>query len=256
MSWYKNLYETYNKIVFSAELTNGINKPLVPIYFILKNAKIKVVINEKSEFVNGEIINETIIIPSREEAEARTGSAEAFPLCDQLEFVAGINQNHLDQAKILNKDIKYDCNYFENYKKQLEEFYKKSLNENLKILLTYINKNILIDDLIINDIIKIEDICEEPKNNKGKYLGYIVRFVIQKNGENINLDEDLSIKQAWIDICSQSCVEDLCYDSGKIETYLKNYPKIRGGAKLISSNDNKNFVFRGRFHYRKRSIFS
>jgi CRISPR-associated protein Csd1 len=241
--WYQNLAETYDKMSLVTGVSGDCWKPLVPIYFIAKPAQIKIIIErsigednaEIAKFVSAELIQKDLktkqypimIIPSRGEAEARSGNAEAFPLNELLGWCHKLNKEE----------------YFDAYKKQLGNFKDNSNgNPNVAALYSYINGETLEDDLIFDaELFK-------NKNELKEHSKDFVRFVIRYNGIDTYLDKDRDIKTAWVNLMKpKNTAATLCYDLGYNDDLLTDYPKIQGNAKILSANDDRNFVFRGRF---------
>jgi len=156
----------------------------------------------------------------------------AFPLLDQVDYIVGDNSDK-----------------FELYKKQLSDFFDKSNhNEYIKILKKYVEKCELKADLLGSKG------CFDEEEKIREYNKTFIRFVVRIDGHDINLDEEPSIKLAWTKInspSSESKKNELHYDTGEFggkDDTLRDFPKLLGNAKLLSSNARiHDFVYSGRF---------
>jgi len=156
-----------------------------------------------------------------------------------------------------HKKAKYkDC--FEFYEKQLSGWAEFGNLKEINIVLQYIQKGSLIEDLLEKQIFSFKDnILSAGKDDPFSLT--IVWAVEISNDPHSDLWSKNSIKKQWIEYQeSQSGEEreqpELCYITGERDYAAKAYPKIEGNAKLVSANDTSGFTFLGRFLSDKQAV--
>lgn len=264
MSWIVKLYETYENC--SSQVSKQISEmvtPLLPISHTTQNAQIQVTVDEDGNFFHGEVVdkdNTVTIIPCTEDSSSRSGkSPVCHPLCDKLQYLAG------DYSKFGGE--KGD-NFYRDYITQLSEWCDSIYaNRKVKLILKYLKKGTLIEDLVRAKILycdefgKLMDKWQGDKDNKpsifkacpGNQRDAFVRFRIVIPGDMVpDLWKDRQVQDDYVQYyLHQLKEEDMCYATGKIiPTSEKHSSKIRNSAdkaKLISSNDTSGFTFKGRF---------
>ena len=258
MNWVRELVDLYDKNIDKVGIIEYRGKMpyvLLPLYHSTVTAQITVVINENGEFLNAcqvEKDDKFTIIPVTEKSGSRTKKEEPHPLCDNLKYLAG--------------DYKKFCNdsglCFELYINQLELWYKSDYcHPKVKAVYLYLKKETLIRDLVNEKVLKhnAEGLLDDKETIQGiQQTKAFVRFIVRQ--EKYQPDSEI-MDECWKDETLQKCYidyrqsedakKDMCYLSGNIEpiSYLHS-KKIRNegdSAKLISSNDDVNFTYRGRF---------
>ena len=237
MGWMRALAETYDNYYNGEPLNDA--SPLVQVGFVEKKIEICVRIDSKGEFHSAEILpnGKILNIPSSPAAEGRTGdSALPFPLNEQMQYVAG--------------DLSESSKYFDAYLSKLKSWCNRDdAPDELKLLLSYIEKRTLKSDLVINNFIKLDKNGVIPS----KYYKMIVDFLIQLPEEEKfeSLAKLDSIRKSWEKYLLSEMEESgvgLCYASGEKSPLLENHAKIEGNAKLISAKDGDMlFQYKGRF---------
>lgn len=251
MGLFQNLLETYDKcksvigiIQVDAEGNTNERKTLLPICHMTFKSEICVTIDEVGRLINvtRDSKETTIIIPCTESSAGRASGIAAHPLCDQLDYVGGMNIEKLGA-----------------YLSGLNSWTKN--NVLLNAVYSYVSKRTLITDVIDYSIFK------ESEYQTGRGEGYVrqldyekirkigVRFIVQTNGLYIKVWEDLELRDLWINhvlglVVSETNIFD--YLSGeKVSQIASQHPKninsYTGNAKLLSCNDTRGFTFRGRF---------
>jgi len=246
MGLFQNLLETYEKCSDAIGITpidadGNVNekKTLLPVFHTTFKSEICVTIDKSGKFIRATRDNKemTIIIPCTEKSVGRSSGIAAHPLCDQLDYVGGINKDKLD-----------------DYLSELGAW--KGDIEELNAIYTYISGRTIIQDLLNSGIFKEKEFS--PQKDKLDYeeirkIG--VRFSVVMDGDTINVWESKSLRDAWINHVKNTMVcEDRLFDyiSGKEVTQIaKQHPKnlnsLTANAKLLSCNDFSGFTFRGRF---------
>ncbi len=227
MGLFQKAVETYDAMVkdHAGDYKEGQKEPLAPIGHIIANAKIQITINQNGEFQAAIRNEDRIIIPATIESANRTSGIGAHPLC---ETIAYISPN--DQKK------------HQSYITQLSAWEESEFSHPmLKPILSYVNSGTIIDDLEEANLIKNEkDLVCWCVNGIGSESGNC-----WKNKNLMKAFQDYYIPQIEkkYDFCMISGGEKklLC------TTHIKGIVSHFGNAKLISSNDNKNYTYRGRF---------
>lgn len=248
---------------------------LLPISHTTVKAQVEIKIDSNGKFLRASKVEKedaTTIIPVTEESGSRTSSAVNHPLCDNLKYIAGDYGKYISVNKKSEKKKSKD--YAENYQAYLKDLrnWCSSPYSHPKAIavLRYLEKGTLISDLISSEVLMPDE--------KGKYSEKItiqgisqtdafVRFRVESvrscDPEQILSDSSGRFRpEVWLDHTLQQSYIDyyrsldhrmgLCYLTGEKTHISELHPKkIRNegdGAKLISSNDDKYFTFRGRFN--------
>ena len=283
MSWMQKLYRTYEYVQ-----EQGLNDEDLALPFHMSKAvHLKVILNDKAELVGAERfeVKKQVPIQVTEKSSKRAGSTIAsYALHDGLQYIAKTAGNYLTieyLSKVAEKDngkkwkeflagtdedkqkfadtekAKYkDC--FEFYEKQLSGWAEFGNLKEINIVLQYIQKGSLIEDLLEKQIFSFKDnILSAGKDDPFSLT--IVWAVEISNDPHSDLWSKNSIKKQWIKYQeSQSGEEseqpELCYITGERDYAAKAYPKIEGNAKLVSANDTSGFTFLGRFLSDKQAV--
>ncbi|MEG1331918.1 MAG: type I-C CRISPR-associated protein Cas8c/Csd1 [Eubacterium sp.] len=256
MAWINALYQTYDNCSAIAGKEEAGKAMLLPISHSTQNAQIEIILDMNSQFIRASIVPKAdaeTLIQVTEDSASRGNGVTPHPLNDKLCYIAG----DYDQYVVSKKEKRA---YFEAYIKALREWSSSSYtHEKVKIICKYLEKQSVMKDLIHAKIIemdedgnvtihKIEGISQEDS---------FVRFIVEKVGEDPNCYtretwKDRKLQQNFIDyFMSVKSNSELCYVTGKqTEIAIKHPSKIRNTgdkSKLISSNDNSGFTYRGRF---------
>jgi len=261
VSLFQNLLETYEKCKDAAgikkETADGEadeKKTFSPIFHTTFKSKICITLDSDGKFVNATRDNKetVVIIPCTESSSGRSSGIAPHPLCDQLDYVGGINGGKTSA-------------YLEELG-SWEEQASGIAKAKLKAVHTYVKTETMISDLEKNQIFKnsSKDSESEYKTQSEtsvldheKIRKFGVRFAVEIKGDKVsNVWEDKDIRQSWIDyIKSQSGnTEEGLFDYlcgapvGQIASqHPKNINSMTGNAKLLSCNDTSGYTFRGRF---------
>lgn len=269
MSWLNALYETYDSNlsrIGEDEIRFGREFTLMPISHTTQTAQLEVTVTEKGDFHSVKVLDKiSTLIPVSESSASRSGSKIApHPLHDKLNYVAGDLVNYGGEKK--------EQEQFDAYIKQLGEWVAfDSTNHHLKAIYDYLSKKELIKDLVEEGILIldngkiVEKWSEKLKKEKGpapevyskvadKVSSAFVRFSVRSIAEEIQSDlwKDEGIQQSFIKYYDQFLNEaDICFVTGKklpiTERHAKKIRYSADNAKLISSNNDFGFTFKGRF---------
>lgn len=256
--------------------------PLLPIYHTAQNAHITVVLQVKDDraaFADARIVSESqqTIIPATEESEARTSSKIApHALCDRLMYLAGNRPEFFedeDTARLAFSGGYKNDGKKKAGKKELVVGYFETLNAwadsafatpKLRAIRDYIAGGSLVSDLAAKGVITLDGngkvTAKSGSGELSKALGQTEQFkaLVRWEVELPNETEaaawrDPALFDSWAKFREKASADrGFCYVSGKENAVLseKHPKKIRNpgdGAKLISSNDENGFTYRGRF---------
>lgn len=241
MSWMVRLSEAYdNSLNIDGE------KPW-PLSHFMKNAHVEVVINidgniqyGRTKILAGE--DSQTLIPATESSAGRAGAKIApHPLCEELGYCAG------DLPKI--KKEKYEA-YLEQLKSWSNSEYR---HKKVSAIYSYLKKATLWADLE-----RELDFPVSYKNRAGQTTKIqpektFIRWRVEEPGvlATGTWEDDLLIK-LWIEYDKKfNSIDGFCFSDGRVIRAASNHPRfIRNsgdGAKIISSNDDSGFTYRGRF---------
>ena len=276
MSWMQKLYRTYEYIQEQGLDDENLALP----FHMSKAVHLKVILNDKAELVGAERfgVKKQVPIQVTEKSSKRAGSTIApYALHDSLQYIAKTAGNYLTieyLSKVAEKDngkkwkeflvgsdeykqkfadtekAKYkDC--FEFYEKQLFDWTKFGNLKEIKIVLQYIQKGSLIEDLLEKQIFSFKDnILSAGKDDPFNLT--IVWAVEMPNDLHSDLWNKRYIQNQWIEyqesLIQKGRHKSLCCITGDLDYPTEAYPKINGNAKLVSANDDTGFTFRGRFY--------
>ncbi len=275
MSWLQTLNQTYDSSIGNIVLMDEDQYPLLPICHTTVRAHISITVDMSGNLVRVELVpkeSSRTIIPCTEESGGRTSGRVSHPLADNLTYVAGDYWKYENESdskddsgeKKKHKDFQADYNlYVHNLKAWCESEYG---DEMLSAVLHYVSKGTICKDLIERGILFLDDsgkIQNDWKDVENKpelcslVTGDIYKAAVKWKVETPNLDEiDLSkeskIWNMWIQYyVGKQDDKDICYATGELTQISDIHPaKIRNDgdkSKLISSNDNSGFTYRGRF---------
>lgn len=255
MSWIKTLADTYDNILKQGETD------LLPIAHSTQNAHIEITLNSQSEMIYADFVNKddaVTLIPVTEDSASRGSGIFPHALCDKLIYLAG------DYGEYVNgKENKF----FQEYMNQLNLWKESNYsNEKVEIIYNYLNKNILISDLIKFKILFVDGnnkllgkFQTDKKVSAGGQLGSFIRFRVVLEGILIDaVWQDKKLIEDYINYYSSKVnTNKFCYATGDFIYCTNKHPsKITHSvdkSKIISANDDKNFTFKGRFHTAKEA---
>ncbi|NMB55866.1 MAG: type I-C CRISPR-associated protein Cas8c/Csd1 [Leptolinea sp.] len=262
MSWMQRLYETYENCSDSiGRISEDNSVPLLPVGQTTFMAHIEIVLDAQGKFLRAKVIKKRearTIIPCSERSGGRTGNLSPHPLCDKLQYIAS-NYAEIGGSK---KPA------FDQYIKSLEDWCASDYSDRkIEAILKYLKQNSLTKDLGAAGVLHFKQngkLIEkaELKSEKASFEIFEVltnqadaniRWVVQIHGDLVpEVWKDKNLWDKWMKYYLHSRKEKgISFISGKEVTLAEQHPaKIRNDgdkAKIISSNDNEGFTFRGRF---------
>lgn len=232
MGLFQKAVETYDSMVNLAGVKVEGKETLAPVGHIITNAAIEVTIDDKGNFVSACRLDEKIPIPCTEKSSGRTSAAIAHPLCDNIGYVSTMNEE------------KHSL-----YLEALEGWAKSEYgNDKLDAVYRYVCKGTLLEDLKNADLVTIDD-KGKVKNEKD----IVTWRVIGLNKDSGAVYEDRNLQKSYYEyyLNSGDYEQGFCMISGDnsklASQHIKGISSKSGNAKVISSNDNTNYTYRGRF---------
>lgn len=267
MGWIETLYNTYNYLEKLEKKREGCAVGLLPPAVIMQKANIEVTIDDKGKFLRAKKIEDKkdseTYIPCTEESASRTSGVAPHALFDQIKYVAGDYEYEFPNEKESNDANK---KYFQPYIKALKKWVESEYSDDvIKVIYKYLLGATLARDLVCSNVL---DNLKEPNpgkansNKKEDHSKNFVRFAVEKEGKTIKFWEQKDMLKRYSEyyMSTQRVSEggEFCYVAGIGGYMAKSHGKyIRcpgDGAKLISSNDKKNFTFRGRFRVPEEAV--
>lgn len=255
LSWASELYAVYDKCCGS----DG----MVPVYHITVNAQIELTINEHGDFMNADVVDKSeavTVIPVTEQSGGRTSGVCAHTFADKLIYIAGDYSDFVKGKKSDNS--KYHQDYLNKLKGWAESEHSHAA---VKAVYEYISKGTVMHDLIDSGVLSVNEetgaLDESAKIAGVVQADCFVRYRVCY--DDFTLDtatwNDVSLYDSFVQYNSQNLGEpQLCYATGKMLPCTYNHPyKIRNAgdkAKLISTNDENGFSYRGRFDNKEQTI--
>lgn len=243
MGLFQKAVETYDNMKSLAGAKSEERKAaLAPIGFITTGVQIEITVTEDGEFRGAEQIfdisednkgksqksEKKIIIPVTEKSLKRTNTAATspHPLCDKLMYMCPENKES-----------------YEAYLEQLQDWCDSEFAcPKIKAILKYVKKGTIQADIASVGKIKVK---------KDTFVCWRVLSTDCAEPEEVwksrsVIDSYINYYQSKIDASPEKA---LCYVSGELIMPADKHPGgvVSGMAKLISSNDKKNFTYKGRF---------
>jgi len=266
MSWIQKLYETYDNCQAMVGVESNENEvPLLPFCHTTQKVDIEIVVDGNGNFKRAKVVSRLdarTIIPCTEASGGRTSGEAPHPLCDKLQYIAA-DYTTSGGTK---------TSYFNSYVEQLERWCDSEFSDpKAKAVLNYVKKGTVIRDLIDDKVLITGDdgrllqkwekgknvatpkIFEIRASQRASQEEAFVRWAVEIPGTSeSNCWKDQVLWENWIGYYySTKHKKSLCYITGEINHSADQHPaKLRNDgdkAKLISSNDDDGFTFRGRF---------
>lgn len=226
-------YDTHSALV-GKEIEG--HKMLAPISHTLTRPDLEITIDQAGYFLSARLVDKKeppIPIPVTEKSAGRTAWACPHPLCDQLGYLSTYNKE------------KHAL-----YVQQLADWESSCYSHPMLLpILTYIKGGTILHDLAQAGLIDL-DMNEHTENEKKMVCWRVCGFGTPLDG----CWQQPSLFQAFQDWYMSLRAKDekvLCMITGDYDVPALQHPKgvlpTQPNAKLISSNDKGELVFRGRF---------
>lgn len=269
MSWMQKLYQTYERC--AGNEPEGA-EPLMPICHSTQQAHIEIVIDGNGKFRRASVLEKdlaTTLIPCTEASGGRSGSKPVnHPLADKLQYLAGDFADF--GGEVTSGFAGNPCEPYESYVADLRAWARHgTCHPKLKAVLQYVEQRCVVADLVGAGILPIGDGNKLLKDwTKGKDAvpaifkvipttqspqDAFIRWKVETDADDASGTwQDQALIQSWIDYYRYTQSRSgVCMVSGmELPMAIQHPAKLRHAAdkaKLISSNDNSGFTFRGRF---------
>ena len=259
VSWTDELYKIYE---FNSDREFGENEPvMLPVAHSTANAQIELTLDLDGNFKGARTVEKkdaVTVIPVTEDSGARGNGINPMPFADKLVYIAGDYGEYAAGKKSNNSA------YFINYMNQLRSWLASEYTHPfVRALYTYLDKKCLMYDLIKTGVLKTDDAT--GKLGAGEKIAGIaqedsfVRIIINTDKGSVETWKDKAFQKAFIAFNSSLMGEkQLCYASGEyVPSTYKHPSKIRNSgdkAKIISTNDESGFTYRGRFANKEEAV--
>ncbi len=259
MSWTNELYKVY-ELAVGTEAADG-DTPLLPVSHSTANAQIEITIDENGEYVSATVVskeNAVTIIPVTEDSGTRSSGIAPMPLADKLVYIAG---DYPVYAKGKRSD---NSEYYSAYMEQLEKWCESTFSHPaVRAIYSYLSKKQLMSDLVGSGVLTVDEetgmLAENVKVANIAQEDSFVRFIVLSENDICRTWLDKSVYNSFIGF--NSCLsgnKDICYATGTQDSVTYKHPsKVRNSgdkAKLISSNDESGFTYRGRFANKEQAL--
>lgn len=268
MSWISRLCETYDNCS-AGVLKADSEKSLLPIGHTTQYAQIEIVLDTDGNFLSARALdnnkdknqdeNEAVtVIPCTEDSANRTSGLEPHPLFDKLQYVAGDYPTYVPAKK-----SGFDA-YVNNLSQWCDSPYSHPM---IQAVLSYVRKRTMIADLVSERVLYLSESggilekwigTDEEKPLLFRQTAHpadaFVRFRVAGRGipdSRVWMNEE--VRERFIGYYTNAFPNTgTCYVTGKtgVPVSRMSAGKIRNAgdrAKIISSNDDKGFTFKGRF---------
>ena len=254
LSWTQELYKVYEQ---QCGMDSDDGKVLLPVSHSTANAQIEVTLKQDGSFVSARQLTKeeglNTIIPVTEDSGGRTSGICAMPLADKLIYLSG------DYHAYTGKN---NLPHYGAYIEQLGRWHNSPYTHPaVDAVYAYISQGTLMKDLIDCHVLTIDEntgqLAEKVSIAGIAQADAFVRFRVY--GDQPETWHDQSLYDCFIawNSSEQSDIS-LCYATGRTEPITYKHPsKIRNTgdkAKLISSNDESGFTYRGRFADKTEAI--
>jgi CRISPR-associated protein Csd1 len=263
-------------------------RSLMPVDHAEQQVHIEITLNWSGKFRRAEVIPKvTTFIPSTEESAGRTSAPVPHGLADKLEYIAPNVEisTHQNEAEVTDVGVstpaarKLDASKQKEsphtlYLNQLRRWVASEPDPHVEAVLGYVEGGTILKDLLEQKILhanasdhlltqwtgtgnpppifKVLTATAGQRNQLAAVVRWRVELRNPQGDARLWLNPD--VQQSWQRfVAKQAKKSQLCMVTGEQLPPAVNHPKrLRhgaDGAKLISSNDNAGFTFRGRFEF-------
>lgn len=245
MGLMQKAYETYEAHAALIGLQREGHAPLCPVSHIVQKAQIEITLDGNGGFVRATAVSKEqcqTIIPATEDSASRTSGEvpPPHPLCDKLCYLSSDNKKK-----------------YEAYITELTKWVQSPDSHPFLIpVLTYVKSGTILEDLEYAGLVqrKPNGTLAAGKIEGIEYSKCLVRWRVIGAEDTPACWENQSLFksfQAYYMSQQDNAKTGLCMITGEhcvlAEKHDKGIVTANNGAKLISSNDDSGFTFRGRF---------
>lgn len=236
MGLFQKAVETYDAHEYCVGMFEEGKEPLSPISHTIIQAGLVVTVSADGAFEDARLVGKDepkIIIPVTEESGGRSGkNPPPHPLCDKLEYVAPGNEKK--HGAYLAQLSRWACS--------------PQATPMLTAIWAYVERGTIMHDL---ERVGVSGYGPDDKKDMGSLVCWRVTGEGPDFGACWQNQKLFRSFIEWYASARQDQTEGLCMIEGEVGVLANNHPKKIvshfGNAKLISSNDDSGFTFRGRF---------
>ena len=235
--------ETYDAMSHLAGVCTADQEPLAPVGHIVTKPDIEITIDAEGNFLQARAIGKEepkIVIPVTEDSAGRTSAPKAHALCDSIAYVSGL---YPEKHKL----------YMDALNDWADSAYS---SKKVEAVLRYVKAETILKDLENAELLKI-DSGGKIQNEKA-LVCWIVNGLGDESGPVWNDPRVLRGFEEYYLEKKSSEKEELCMLTGEMMCpalqHIKGVISLNGNAKIISSNDNANFTYRGRFEKPEQAV--
>ena len=261
VSWTDELYKIYE---FNSDREFGENEPvMLPVAHSNIDVHLELTVSETGEFKGASTVSKedkTTIRPNT--GKAKTGKTPPpFPLTESIKYLAG-DFNQYKPHDTEKKSFGDNSFFYNAYLEIMQDWCNSEYSHKaVEAVFKYVSKGILVSDLIKAGILEIDDGCLKPKQYGVDVDKLTIRFKVNYNDLGIETRtwKDKTLFDSFLNYNTQSRGnKQLCYALGKKlpSQYIHPAQILKGAinAKLISSNDESGFSYRGRFENKSEAL--
>ena len=235
--------ETCDAMSHLAGVCTADQEPLAPVGHIVTKPDIEITIDAEGNFLQARAIGKEepkIVIPVTEDSAGRTAAPKAHALCDSIAYVSGL---YPEKHKL----------YMDALNDWADSAYS---SKKVEAVLRYVKAETILKDLENAELLKI-DSGGKIQNEKA-LVCWIVNGLGDVSGPVWNDPRVLRGFEEYYLEKKSSEKEELCMLTGEMMCpalqHIKGVISLNGNAKIISSNDNANFTYRGRFEKPEQAV--
>ncbi|MBR1931475.1 MAG: type I-C CRISPR-associated protein Cas8c/Csd1 [Lachnospiraceae bacterium] len=238
MSWMTMLCEVYDNCKSEIGRRSANGSMLFPIAHSTAEAQVEIFIDANGNFVRANRVEKedaTTLIPVTEDSASRSSGISPMPLCDKLCYIAGDYDEYIQPEKSMRP-------YYDAYMERLRVWATEdNTPDDVKVVYKYLQKGTVIEDLK-----RVE--AYEKENDFARFI--VIPDELDKETKGVWQKEEM-IESYIAFYLSGLEGTGIDYVTGEDVPLANKLPaKIRNTgdkAKIISSNDESGFTFRGRF---------
>ena len=261
MSWTDELYKIYE---YNCDREFGENEPvMLPVAHSNIDVHLELAVSEAGEFKGASPVSKddkTTIRPNT--GKAKTGKTPPpFPMTESIKYLAG-DFNQYKPHDTEKKSFGDNSFFYNAYLEIMRDWCNSEYSHKaVEAVLKYLTKRTLISDLIKAGILEMDDGCLKPKQYGVDVDKLTIRFKVDYDDFSLETRtwKDKTLFDSFLNYNTQSRGnKQLCYALGKnlSSQYIHPAQILKGAinAKIISSNDESGFSYRGRFKNKSEAL--
>lgn len=244
LSTYGTIEAASGEVAVNKDSSLDTKRMLSPLFHISLKTRLHVILDERGDLMDMEMDGKdvSVIVPCTQQSLGRSGkNPPPHPLCDKIIYV----------------DSELDTKKHAKYVELLDGW--KGQDVKLNAIYTYVTTHSVVEDAVGKGLFQSKQSKTDEKEKWSQASTQMdpkigVRFSVHTlTDEPDEVWMDRKLQKRWIDYCMQADTSKGIDSLGEplfraVSNFPKNIVGVAGNAKLISSNDDKNFTYRGRFN--------